>query len=74
MVSAVGLAELLLAPVLVSRILISTGRAVKAALSLEVEALQRTAHSYDRSAWRWLSWSSGIKLKFVRVIQPLFFR
>lgn len=68
MVSAVRLVELLLVPVFVLRILISTERTVLTALNSEVEALHRTVHSCDGSAQRWLSWSCGIKLKFVGVI------
>lgn len=47
MVAAVRLAELLLAPVFVSRILISAGRTVLTVLNSEVEALHRAAHSRD---------------------------
>lgn len=73
MVSAIRLAELLLAPVFVSRILISTERTGLTAFNLEVEALHRTAGSHDGGAQSWLLWSCGIKLEFVSVIQLLLF-
>lgn len=64
------LAELLLAPVFVRRMLIGTQRRGLSALNPEAEALHRTVHSYGKRAERW---SCGIKLKFVRVNQLLLF-
>jgi len=72
-VSAIRLAELLLASLFVLGILISTERTSLTALNSEVEALHRTARSRDGSAQRWLLWSCGIKLIFIRVIQLLLF-